>query len=221
MNDAQSSGASQGDGPAPADLQALFETEPGVGFSIVDEDGVVRFANDRAAELFLRAEPEEVVGRSLEELFGPEWAAERLEVLGRISQTHKPAIIRHIRHGRRIQSTIRCITEEDDDGCSFVVVTVEGEHEPSDPEEFEIVESKLAHLGPLEPLTRREIEVLALIGHGMSTAEIARALHRSPRTIENHCDSLRQKLRTANRVQLAEFARRAGLRVEDANLKRI
>jgi DNA-binding NarL/FixJ family response regulator len=83
------------------------------------------------------------------------------------------------------------------------------------------VESKLVHLGPLDPLTRREIEVLALIGHGMTTPQIAKVLHRSPRTVERHCDSIRAKLDGASRVQLAEFARRAGLRLEDSTLRRI
>ncbi|MFG0244310.1 MAG: LuxR C-terminal-related transcriptional regulator [Phycisphaerales bacterium JB054] len=205
----------------PAEIQRLLQCEPGVGFAIVDGEGVVRFANARSAELFLQSKPEAAINMSLEKLFGKEWAAERMAVLRQVSATGKPAIIRHIRHGKQIQSTLRLLSEPEDEEILYLVVTTEGEQDPAHPDAFEIVESKLAHLGPLEPLTRREMEVLALIGHGMSTKEIADTLHRSPRTVERHCDGLREKLQTANRVQLAEFARAAGLRVEDANLKRV
>lgn len=199
----------------------MLVSEPSIGFAIVDGEGIVRFANARSAELFLRGKPEDAINKSMKELFGKDWAAERMAVLKQITLTGKPAIIRHIRHGRQIQSTLRQLSEPGDEEISYLVITTEGEQDPAHPESFEVIESKLAHFGPLDPLTRREIEVLALIGHGMSTKEIAETLHRSPRTVERHCDSLREKLQTANRVQLAEFARLAGLRIEDANLKRV
>jgi DNA-binding CsgD family transcriptional regulator len=202
-------------------LYALFVTEPGIGFSLVDGSGVVVFTNQRAAELFLKATPAEAMGRPLGELFGESWTSERLAMFEQIARTGVPVISRHIRHGVRVQSTIRLISEPEDAERLFLVVTVEGTHDPVDPGGYEIVESKLVHLGPLDPLTRREIEVLALIGHGMTTPQIAKVLHRSPRTVERHCDSIRAKLDGASRVQLAEFARRAGLRLEDSTLRRI
>lgn len=205
----------------PDGLSELMKLDPSVGFSVVDESGTVRYTNGRAAELFLKAQPEDVVGKSLRDLFGKDWAEERMEILEQVKETDKPAIVRHIRHGRQIQSTIYLASENDDAEAVFVVLTVEGEQDPKDPEQFRIIESKYAHFGPLDPLTKREVEVLALVGYGMSTQQIADALHRSPRTIENHCDALRQKLSSANRVQLAEFARKANLRIEDAELKRL
>ena len=213
-------------GPDPRrDLQntvhALFAEDPGTGFSLVNGEGIVTFTNARSAYLFLRGTPEQAIGRSLSEIFESPWAEERMRILARIKETGTPVILRHIRHGTQIQSTIRLLTEPDEDDATFLVLTVEGEHEPADPEQFEIIESKLVHLGPLGLLTRREIEVLALVGHGLSTAEMARALHRSPRTIERHCDSIRGKLQGATRVQMADFARRAGLRIEDSERERI
>lgn len=221
MNDRPDSPGGPGRLPPPFELRALLHSEPGVGFSIVDANGVVRFANARCTELFLQATPSEAIGKSLNELFGDAWAAERMAVLRGIIETDKPAIIRHIRHGRQIQSTIHRISEPGDAEQMFFVITIEGESDPAHPDAFEIVESRLAHLGPLDVLTRREMEVLALIGHGMSTPQIAAALHRSPNTIERHCETLRAKLKTTNRLQLAEFARAAGLRLEDATLDRV
>lgn len=64
---------------------------------------------------------------------------------------------------------------------------------------------------PLAPLTSRELEVLAAIGRGLSTAEIAEQLNRSPKTVEGHRVSLGIKLGVTNRVQLARIAIRGGL----------
>lgn len=199
----------------------MFRSDPGVGFCIIDAEGVIRYTNFRACELCFKTQTaEEAMGKSLGDFFDKAFVAERMVMFQGIIETGKPVIMRHIRDGVQLQSTIRLLENPDGGPPSFLITIIEGEHEPENPEAFEIVESKLVNLGPLDPLTRREIEVLALIGHGMSTKQIADTLHRSPRTIERHCDGLREKLNTANRVQLSEFARRAGLRVEDATLKR-
>jgi PAS domain S-box-containing protein len=66
-------------------------------------------------------------------------------------------------------------------------------------------------LGPLAHLTEREMQVLRLIGLGLSTQEIADRLHRSKKTIEWHRVSLGSKLDVTNRVELARLALRAGL----------
>ena len=79
----------------------------------------------------------------------------------------------------------------------------------------------LAELGALSALTARELEVLALIGQGMATNEIAKALDRSPRTIERHCDQIHKKLGTSNRVQMAKHALQAGLTRDAGRLKRV
>ena len=60
-------------------------------------------------------------------------------------------------------------------------------------------------------LTEREREVLALIAQGHTTAQIAKILYRSAKTIEAHRMSLGLKLRARNRVDLARFAMQAGL----------
>lgn len=50
-------------------------------------------------------------------------------------------------------------------------------------------------------LTRREQQVLRLLGQGSSNKAIAAALSRSPRTIENHVASVLNKLGAANRME--------------------
>ncbi|MEO0716436.1 MAG: LuxR C-terminal-related transcriptional regulator, partial [Planctomycetota bacterium] len=189
--------------------------------SVVDHAGTIRFVNARAAELFLQTTPEAMLDKSLDEVFDPSWAAERLATFDRIVQTERPVVMRHIRNGVQLQSTIRQITEHDGDLALFLIITIEGESTSADADAFDVVESELIDLGPLDPLSARELEVLALIGHGMTSKQIAKALHRSVRTVEKHCDAIREKLHSTNRVQVADFARKAGLRVEDATKKRL
>lgn len=86
---------------------------------------------------------------------------------------------------------------------------------------FTTLAPMLAELGELSALTARELEVLALIGQGMATREIAESLSRSPRTVERHCDAIHKKLNTNNRVQMARYAMRAGLTAEAGKLKRV
>lgn len=55
-----------------------------------------------------------------------------------------------------------------------------------------------------KPLTPSETHVLGLVLSGLSSKEIARQLHRSPRTIEGHRSNLMRKLDADNLLDLAE-----------------
>ncbi|HUB73971.1 MAG TPA: response regulator transcription factor [Solirubrobacteraceae bacterium] len=62
-----------------------------------------------------------------------------------------------------------------------------------------------------EVLTAREVEVLRLIALGHTSAEIARKLHLSPRTIETHRAHIHRKLGLATRAELVRYALGRGL----------
>ena len=66
-------------------------------------------------------------------------------------------------------------------------------------------------LGPLGSLTRRELEVFALIGRGFTTEQIASHLHRSKRTVQGHRVSLGRKLGVKTRGEITRLAVEAGL----------
>jgi DNA-binding NarL/FixJ family response regulator len=71
-----------------------------------------------------------------------------------------------------------------------------------------------SELGPstrLASLSARELEVLRLIGKGLSRTEIATELSRSAKTIDGHQERILKKLRVDTRSELMRFAIREGL----------
>ncbi|WP_414565904.1 MULTISPECIES: response regulator transcription factor [unclassified Anabaena] len=63
----------------------------------------------------------------------------------------------------------------------------------------------------LSSLTAREQEVLELLTHGFSNADMGNQLHLSPRTVEKYVSSLLRKTATSNRAELVRFAMKHGL----------
>ncbi len=60
-------------------------------------------------------------------------------------------------------------------------------------------------------LTPRELQILRMIGRGMARNDIAKSIHRSPKTVDAHRASIMDKLGLHDRVDLARFAIREGL----------
>ncbi|MED7952806.1 MULTISPECIES: response regulator transcription factor [unclassified Streptomyces] len=63
----------------------------------------------------------------------------------------------------------------------------------------------------LEVLTGRELEVLALLGEGLSNADAGARIHMSEATVKTYVSRILAKLGCENRVQAALLARDAGL----------
>ncbi|GAB4383557.1 MAG: hypothetical protein Kow0022_03730 [Phycisphaerales bacterium] len=207
-----------------AEIIRAYKSNPMVAVSLVDADGVILFVNGPSARIFLDSDdPQSCIGRSLYELFPKKWADERLRLFAEAERDGRCRVLRSIRRGRQIQSTITPLGSAQSAGkAHFLVVTVPGNHEVHGPDgAFEVVESEFADLGALDVLTRRELEVLALVKQGLTNQQIAGILRLSVKTVENHIHSITTKLQVSNRVQLAMIAQVAGLVLADAQLERL
>ena len=63
-----------------------------------------------------------------------------------------------------------------------------------------------ASADPIDRLSNRELQVLSLIGRGLSSREAAESLGLSVKTVETHRQSLKRKLNLANNAQLLQYA---------------
>jgi DNA-binding CsgD family transcriptional regulator len=65
-------------------------------------------------------------------------------------------------------------------------------------------------------LTAKELQVLQLLAQGCSSAQLARRLHRSRRTVDHHVGSLLEKLGVHSRTEAVAIAFARGIvRTED------
>ena len=55
-------------------------------------------------------------------------------------------------------------------------------------------------------MSSREVEVMQLIGRGMSNAEIARELFLSEKTVKNHLTNIFRKIQVTDRTQAVLYA---------------
>ena len=206
--------------PAGDQILEALANDPAVGVTVIDLSGAYHFVNQKSMSMCLGGKVKDAIGKSAYDLFPRAFIDEQITLLKQVHQTQQPVMVRYIRNGRQVQSLITPIDIDESPLPCFLYITHEGEHDPKH-EEFEIIESKLADFGPLDVLTRRELEVLSLIKHGMTLDQIAKLLHRSRKTIDNHRTSIAKKLGESSRVRLAQIAEHAGLELKDADLQRI
>jgi DNA-binding NarL/FixJ family response regulator len=59
---------------------------------------------------------------------------------------------------------------------------------------------------PIHSLSNRELQILLMIGKGISTREAAEALHLSIKTVESHRQRIKRKLNLSSGAQLVQYA---------------
>ena len=218
----------------PVPVESAFLLEAAWSSIITDPltvsgDGRTIWANDQIAKFFHgdQATGAQYSGTDWQGLYPREWIEERLAIMKQIKETGRPLLLRTIWRGYQQLSWMHYIPDDDEGKADhFLVITrrigcADSNQIEAMSRGANMVESKIASLGELASLTTRELEVLALLGQGLSIKEIASTLHRSAKTVENHRSSIGRKLQLDDRVQLAELARRAGLTPKDAARKRV
>ncbi len=215
------------------DLCTALVAEPSTGITVITADGRWVYMNAQAAEILFGpgADPSRYVGRRWSEFMPPEWVEDRLELNRRmLAHPERPVMLRVIWRGQQHFTWIRRIARDADSPAEtpelLLLITRrspsnEAGEELTSRTAFEPVDSSVMNLGRLDVLSPRELEVTALLGQGLSVKEIAAILHRSEKTVDHHRVSIYEKLKVHDRVALAEIARAAGLKAEDAERRRV
>ncbi len=196
---------------------------PGIGVSITDINGQLLFVNDTTMVLFSEQSNIDYAGKSIADFHPPEFVAERLAMIRKVVNESKTVRLRHLYRGRRIESTIWPIQDKRPPYNRVIVISHQSNAElnvPVSQEAIETVTSQYIDLGALNVLSRRELEVLILLGHGLSVPKTAAVLHRSPKTIQRHKASISDKLGVRGQAELVQLVTELGLDLSDTKLKR-
>lgn len=218
-------------------VEGGLRMDPLTGVVIVSMEGWIEWGNDQMARIFFgpEATADRFIGRSMWEVMPREYADDRQKLHERIRDEGRPVLLRSIWRGFQHQSWIQFVPDSDGEPAapapgrptpgSILAVTRRVAGPASQAVvaqgEWETLESQYINLGPLDVLSPRELEVLALIGQGRSIRQIASILHRSEKTIDAHRVAIGRKLALDDRVKLAEVAARAGLTVADVGRHRL
>jgi len=166
---------------------------------ILDSDGVVRWMNVRAIELF-----GDRLGAHFTATIAPEaQAAARIEFTKKILGTARTSdfeAVEVLRNGDHVPVEIHSVAIEDGGRVVgiFGIMDVGEQQRP-------------ARRQPPSDLTPRQHEVLRLLARGSSTAQIAESLALSPETVRNHVRGILSALRVNSRIGALVEGRRRGL----------
>lgn len=201
--------------PLVADLWETLLGDTGCDIGIVDQDGRFLFVSPKLS--YWRPENARA-GLTVSELLPSEAANERMELFRRVAATGRPIVLHSVWRGVRTRTTLRRLPVGTG-GLVRILVTCRGtvpaDRDRAETTEIEHVHAKFVDHGRLAVLTPRELEILRLVAQGLTTANIAKKLFRSRKTIEAHRLALGNKLGVRNRVELARIAMEAGLLNED------
>lgn len=199
--------------PVDFDSAAAAIFEDGVcGAAVVTVHGQILVCN-RIAARSMGLEPAQAAGRFLTDLFPKVWADEEITRLRRAAAEQKPLTHRTTIRGHAWRMVLRPLRRRAGEAVTHLLVL----GTPHDGLSSRLWDDQPLSVSPvndapaLSRLSRREREVLALIGEGLSTNDIAARLERSPKTIQAIRTMLGHKLGRKNRVQLAKYALQLGL----------
>jgi PAS domain S-box-containing protein len=165
---------------------------------VLDRNGIIRWMNARAIELF-----GDHRGHHFTATVAPEGeSASRLafaqKQLGSTRTTDYETVLR-LTSGEHVPVELHAVSIEDDG--QFVGI-------------FGIIdfdERHLARQAASHTLTPRQYEILRMLDQGYSTAQMAETLTLSRETIRNHVRALLAGLKVSSRVEALAEARRRGL----------
>lgn len=144
-----------------------------------------------------------------------------MSVIRQVIDSGKPVMLRHIRGGKWTEAAIWPMEPVADRKKRIISITRQGIDETPADHELPVVDSGLIDLGPLDVLTRRELEVLTLVGHGSPLKSIAKELGVSQRTVERYRSDISRKLGVTSIAEIARLVQLAGLEISHVDMPRL
>ncbi len=188
----------------------------GAGVAVLSGDGRIVECTDAFSQLYAQRPPSGIEGRPFMEFVTGAAGEERVGLVYRVIERNRAVVYAELWQGLELRGTI--LPMPDDQAgrairlAAMIVRPAQALPGAREPENAELVTLRHFDLGSLATLSRRELEVLAFIGDGLTNHEIAKRIYRSDKTVEWHRSQLGAKLNTGTRVELARIAHRAGLR---------
>jgi len=197
-------------------LDLAFLKRSPSAIAILREDGLLVFRNDAAERLFAPDEGQRaaVVGENIDRWGPPGFARERIELMRSLAASGRDGIVRDVWKAQQIITYLRLLPPFPGEAMRYFMTVHERMQGPVDAGQFPgqvFHEPEVQDLGMLALLSPRELEVLALVGQGLTAEQIGRRLHRSIDTVNSHKAACLKKLKCQNATQLATIAYRAGL----------
>lgn len=209
-------------------LTTLLSAMSRNAITVWDREGTIMLANSVMARGHRQKSIQDLLGKNIKDLTPEPWALERIALVKQAIDSNQTITVLDIQTGCRMCCRIvpmiarQCNREL---SCALITlepISVNGYRHIQEQENHDlVVHAQNISLGKLDVLTSRELEILALMGQGLRTKEIAKQLSRSVSTIENHRDKIGMKLGVKDRSELIRMANLAVLQVEDASRTRI
>ncbi len=186
--------------------------DSGAAVAVFDADGWCHFANPVFMRLSGVKTMDELRRLSIEDRLQHDMAEERLAILRDVIRNGHAQMFKDMRRGKAMVVTARQFPGQPG-FCLAVYRPADIPNWASDAEPTDVDTAQIRHVdqGPIGVLSEREKEILALIGMGLTSAQIAKKLCRTIKTIEWHRSAIARKLHTKDRVALAQMAIQAGL----------
>lgn len=154
---------------------------------------------------------QDMMGKTLDEIIPKSAAKERTDIFRRVMDEH--IVISNIQFSDDIRMMITVFPLDPQAfghrGVLSVIKDAPGDVRLQSDRELPILASPC--LSQLNALTSKELIVLWHLATGISTNEIAAHLCRSPKTVENHINSIHTKLGTHLRSELVRYACERGI----------
>jgi DNA-binding CsgD family transcriptional regulator len=186
--------------------------DSGAAVAVFDSEGWAHYANPVYLRMVGVKSLDDLKKLSIEDRLQHDMVEERLTILRDVIRNGHSQLFKDLRRGRALVITSRQFPGQPS-FCLAVYRPADIPNWVSDSEPTDVDAAQMKHVdaGPLSVLSEREKEILSLIGQGLTSAQIAKKLCRTIKTIEWHRSAIARKLHTKDRVALAQLAIQAGL----------